>query len=116
MEMITSLPVMSLITSPKLRAGTVQVTGVAYGGEGEVIEVDVSTDLGRHWEPATLGSNEARYAWRLWSYVLGSQGARNLYPAGACSRQLNRFQSIEPFWNPEGARSNVNDCIRVKIG
>jgi sulfite oxidase len=119
MEMITSLPVKSLITSPQEKArfkpGRIPVTGVAYGGEGEIVGVDVSTDLGRHWEPATLGTDKARYAWRLWSYdwEVTKPGAYVLMARAHDS--LNRFQPIEPFWNPEGVLWNVIDRIRIHI-
>ncbi|WP_447980006.1 sulfite oxidase [Candidatus Nitrospira bockiana] len=120
MEMITSLPVKSLITGPmdgaRIEAGRIRVTGVAYGGEGEILGVDVSTDLGRHWEPAALGGDKARYAWRLWTYEweVKKPGA---YVAMARARDsLNRFQPIEPFWNPDGALWNVIDRIRIEVG
>jgi sulfite oxidase len=120
MEMITSLPVKSLITSPEdavqVRRGHLRVAGVAYGGEGEIVGVEVSTDLGRRWEPAVLGRDHARYAWRLWAYDWEVTTAGAYVVMVRARDHLNRIQPIEPYWNPEGALWNVIDRIRITVG
>jgi sulfite oxidase len=119
MEMITSLPVKSIITSPhdqnQIDRKPTKVTGVAYGGEGEIRGVDVSTDLGQHWEPAHLGPDKARFAWRLWEYEWQAPKAGAYVIMARAYDSLNRYQPIEPFWNPDGALWNVIDRIRVIV-
>jgi hypothetical protein len=98
-EMITSLPVKAIITSPHdqnhIERKRTKVTGVAYGGEGEIRRVDVSTDLGRHWEPADLGPDKARFAWRLWEYEWQAPTVGAYVIMARAYDSLNRYQPIE---------------------
>jgi DMSO/TMAO reductase YedYZ molybdopterin-dependent catalytic subunit len=45
-----------------------QVYGAAWSGTSDVVAVDVSTDGGGTWAPATLLDPPRRSAWRRWSY------------------------------------------------
>lgn len=60
----------SWINSPgpdagQLKAGMVQITGVAFGGINAVERVEVSTDGGKTWKQARfVGPDLGRYAWR----------------------------------------------------
>lgn len=70
----------SWVTSPSpdsgpVKAGVVQITGVAMGGLEDVAKVDVSLDGGKTWQAARLvGPDLGKYAWR--QFVL----ATNLKP------------------------------------
>jgi sulfite oxidase len=119
MAVITSLPVKSMITAPRdqaqLQTGRIQVSGIAYGGEGEIVNVEVSTDLGSTWKRATLGEQKARYAWRLWRYAWDVKKPGSYLIMSRARDHLKRVQPIEPFWNPKGLLWNVIDHIRVNI-
>ena len=60
----------SWVTSPSpdsgpVKAGLVQITGVAMGGLEDVAKVDVSLDGGKTWQVARLvGPDLGKYAWR----------------------------------------------------
>ena len=60
----------SWVTSPSpdsgpVKAGVVQITGVAMGGSEDVAKVDVSLDGGKTWQAARLmGPDLGKYAWR----------------------------------------------------
>jgi len=60
----------SWVTSPSpdsgpVKAGLVQITGVAMGGLEDVAKVDVSLDGGKTWQAARLvGPDLGKYAWR----------------------------------------------------
>lgn len=60
----------SWVTSPSpdsgpVKAGVVQITGVAMGGLEDVAKVDVSLDGGKTWQVARLvGPDLGKYAWR----------------------------------------------------
>jgi len=60
----------SWVTTPTadsgpVKAGLVQITGVAMGGLEEVAKVDVSLDGGKTWQVARLvGPDLGKYAWR----------------------------------------------------
>lgn len=64
----------SWITSPlpesgSLKAGSVQIVGVAMGGMNAVASVEVSVDGGATWKPARLvGPNLGKYAWRQFAF------------------------------------------------
>lgn len=66
----------SWVTSPSpdsgpVKAGLVQITGVAMGGLEDVAKVDVSLDGGKTWQAARLvGPDLGKYAWR--QFVLGT--------------------------------------------
>lgn len=117
--MITMLPVKSLITYPQekmqLRPGLISITGVAYGGQGEIARVEVSTDLGRHWRSAELGHDTAPHAWRLWQYDWHAKQAGAYLLMVRAYDSSDQTQPVEPFWNPDGALWNVIDRIRVSV-
>ena len=64
------MPVKSWITRPTdetgtVKAGKVQIVGVAMGGTRKVRSVKVSTDCGKSWKGARfIGPDLGRYAWR----------------------------------------------------
>lgn len=70
------LPVKSWITSPSapdvsVKAGPVQIQGVAMGGSSAVFRIEVTADGGRSWHPATLtGPDFGPFAWRLFEATL----------------------------------------------
>ncbi|MEK8049784.1 sulfite oxidase [Ideonella sp. DXS22W] len=67
---VQEMAVKSWINSPSgegaaLKAGPVQITGVAFGGVHAVFAVEVSVDGGSSWLPARfVGPDLGRYAWR----------------------------------------------------
>ena len=69
---VTALSVKSLIATPSdganLKPGAHAIRGVAWAGEAGIAKVEISTDNGATWNEATLGKDQAKYAWRLWSY------------------------------------------------
>src|SRR5690606_17583386 len=55
-----------------IRAGTVQISGVAFAGTKAVKQVDVSVDGGRTWNAARfIGPDLGPYAWR--TFVFSAQ-------------------------------------------
>jgi DMSO/TMAO reductase YedYZ molybdopterin-dependent catalytic subunit len=69
---ITRMRVKSLITQPHegevLTRGTHTIGGVAWAGENRVVRVQVSTNGGQDWAPATLKQDVGPYSWALWTY------------------------------------------------
>ncbi len=60
--------------SPRDADGMVEIIGVAWAGDDEVEEVEVSTDGGDTWENAEFFNEEMRegyepYAWRMFRYL-----------------------------------------------
>ncbi len=119
MAVVTELDVKSLIAQPadgaRAQGGTLRVAGAAWGGEAEITRVEVSTDFGRAWKPARLGTDRARYAWRLWEFdwVVREKGTYLVMSRATDVR--GRTQPISPRWNPSGYLWNVIDQVRVRV-
>ncbi|MEN3333143.1 MAG: hypothetical protein V7641_2508 [Blastocatellia bacterium] len=56
------------INEARLQLAPTTICGAAWCGDAEIARVEVTTDGGRTWQAAVLGSDRAPQAWRLWSY------------------------------------------------
>ncbi len=115
---VTGLFVKSVISGPRdgtnVKAGTIAVHGTAWAGEADIVKVDVSTDGGATWNPATLGHERAHYAWRLWSYDWNAKGGDHSILSRATDSQ-GRVQQATPVWNPSGYLYNAVDQVKVHV-
>jgi sulfite dehydrogenase len=102
---VQEMTVKSWINSPgtdgeTVRAGNVQITGVAFGGLNAVSKVEVSLDGGKTWGIARfVGPNLGRYAWRQFAFE-----AR--LPAGShslASRATDSAGNVQPEQRFENA-------------
>jgi hypothetical protein len=96
-------------------AGACEITGRAWSGEGEIADVEVSTDGGTTWSPADLGDAAlGRWAWRSWSFVWdASPGAYTL-----CCRardDAGNEQPLEAPWNLGGYMNNAVQRVAVTV-
>jgi DMSO/TMAO reductase YedYZ molybdopterin-dependent catalytic subunit len=118
-HVVTSLNVKSLITSPgdgaNLKAGTVRVLGTAWAGEADVVKVEISTDGGATWYPARLGQDQARYAWRLWSYTWKTSGRGQGTIMSRATDSHGRTQPAMAVWNPSGYLYNAIDQVKIHV-
>ena len=116
---IMGLPVKSVIARPadgaSLKVGPVRVTGAAWAGENEITRVEISTDEGKTWQPATLGRDKAKYAWRLWEYAWKPQAPGAWTVMSRATDSAGRVQPTEPSWNPSGYLWNVVDKVRIHV-
>lgn len=115
---ITGLNVKSVITGPpdgaQLKAGRVRVHGAAWAGEAEIVKVEVSVDGGTTWSSATLGHEQARYAWRLWSYEWAAASGEHTVLSRATDSQ-GRTQPASAVWNPSGYLYNAVDQVHIHV-
>ena len=120
MKPVTSLQVKSVIWSPvegqTLPLGTAAtIRGVAWSGEaGPVTSVEVSTDTGRTWKPASLHRDQqTRFGWRQWEFVWTPE--RESYYT-IMARARDAAGNTQPFaqeWNPSGYGWNVVPRVGV---
>lgn len=115
---VTGLSVKSVISGPldgsSLRTGRVTVHGAAWAGEADVVKVEVSTDGGASWNPASLGHEQAHYAWRLWTYDWKANRGDYTVLSRATDSQ-GRIQPATPFWNPSGYLYNAPDQVKIHV-
>lgn len=121
MCIIESMPVKSLITSPKTGGilsieKTLTVQGHAWAGDLEVSKVEVSVDFGATWKVCNLKPPANRLAWQQWSIDL-SFDAEGYYEvwAKATDTQGKSQPMVLPGWNPKGYLNNACHRIALKV-
>jgi DMSO/TMAO reductase YedYZ molybdopterin-dependent catalytic subunit len=116
---VTALNVKSIITSPfggsTLESRVLNIKGVAWAGETEVIRVEVSTDGGASWQAAELGKDHARYAWRFFEYKWRAPKSGDFTILSRATDSQGRTQPTTPVWNPSGYLNNAIDQVKVHV-
>ena len=116
---ITGLVVKSTIASPgdgaKLKAGSQVIKGVAWAGEADITKVEISTDGGSSWNVAELGKDQAKYAWRLWSYSWKPAKSGDYVIMSRATDSQGRVQPSTAEWNPSGYLYNAYDQVKVYV-
>ena len=121
-EIITDMPVKSLITSP--RDGFVapagepfEVRGHAWSGHVPLAKVEVSFDGARTWQPAALGPLPDRFAWRRFTASLSAPARGNIEIVARATDAQGRAQPLDCVsWNPGGYCNNMMHRVRGRIG
>ena len=116
---VTGLTVKSVIAAPgdgaTIKAGKVSVHGAAWAGEADITKVEISTDSGATWNPATLGHENARYAWRLWSYDWKATKTGDYAILSRATDSQGHTQPATPVWNPSGYLYNAYDQVKIHV-
>lgn len=120
-KIIESMPVKSLITYPQSgamfdRTKKLAVRGHAWAGERAVRRLEISTDFGATWQPATLKKPANRLAWQQWSAEVDFSlaGYYEIW-AKATDEQGAAQPMVIPGWNPKGYLNNACHRIAVKV-
>jgi DMSO/TMAO reductase YedYZ molybdopterin-dependent catalytic subunit len=121
MCIIESMPVKSLITSPKTGAvlahnRTLNIRGHAWAGELMVKSVQYSIDYGATWNSCVLQMPVNRLAWQQWSAQISfpQKGYYEIWAKAEDSRGVQQPMLV-PGWNPKGYLNNACHRIAVKI-
>jgi len=113
---ITEMMVNSLITShadgAQLKAGGT-VGGIAWDGGYGIRAVEVSSDGGKTWTAASLGSDLGRYAFRPWSFPLTDKGKHTLMVRA--SNAIGGTQTANLIPNPAGYHHNVMHSVSLTV-
>lgn len=130
---VTAMPVKSLIVQPAAGAvasggtaavtgarvapngGFVEVTGVAWSGEGQVVKVEVSVDGGATWDPAEFYGPVSRWAWRQWRYAWKPSGPGSHVVVSRATDSAGNTQPMQAVWNPSGYHWNAVDSVIVEV-
>jgi sulfite oxidase len=117
-HVLTALSVKSVISAPldnaRLKPGKVRIHGAAWAGEADIVKVEVSTDAGATWTPATLGHDQSHYAWRLWTHDWKPKPGDYTILSRATDSQ-GRTQPDVPVWNPSGYLYNALDQVKIHV-
>lgn len=111
MESVWEMPVKSWITYPgdadqKIKAGKVQIQGLAMGGTSDVTDVEVSIDGGKNWKKAEfIGPDLGPFAWRQFVFSTDlTAGTHDI-----TSRATNKAGETQPKDRLENNRGYVNN-------
>ena len=119
MTIIHSMPVKSLITTPRtglsITGQNLSVAGHAWAGDNEVARVDVSIDFGASWERAGLWRPANRHAWQRWSAKLEfpRKGYYEVWVRATDEKGIS--QPFAVAWNPKGYLNNSMHRIAVRV-
>ncbi len=88
--------------------------GIAFGGDSGVSRVDFSSDGGKSWQAAALGTDEGKYSFRQWQhrFTPPTKGGQVLM-VRCTSSSGGEAQPDTPNWNPSGFMRNVIERTAV---
>ncbi|MEO3435341.1 sulfite oxidase [Inquilinus sp. CAU 1745] len=119
MEILTVMPVKSLITFPESGAQApvgqpTEIRGHAWAGAGDVAAMHVSVDFGQTWQEAALDAPPNKYAWQRWraDITLPEAGYYEVW-ARATDGEGKMQPPVVPGWNPRGYGNNMIHRIAV---
>jgi DMSO/TMAO reductase YedYZ molybdopterin-dependent catalytic subunit len=119
LEIIEAMPVKSYITSPadqgRIGLTPVVLRGIAWAGEQRVAQVEISTDGGRHWNPAQLSPKDLPFAWRLWSLEWTPPQTGYFVILSRATDSAGNVQPVAATWNPSGYLYDAIDQIGVLV-
>ncbi|MBO0936497.1 sulfite oxidase [Fibrella sp. HMF5335] len=120
-RIIESMPVKSVITSPKMglelpMGQTLALRGHAWAGDRKVNAVAVSVDFGATWQAADLKTPKNRLAWQHWTteVKLPIQGYYEVWARATDDAGVSQ-PMVMPQWNPEGYCNNACHRIAIKV-
>lgn len=114
---VTVLPVKSIITSPTegatVKAGKLEVRGVAFSGAAAIAQVEVSVDDGKTWSKAKLEGAPGLGRWQVFKLEVDA-GAKV-----ALARATDTTGAVQPQatpWNPNGYFWNAWHRVSWRLG
>ncbi len=117
LAVIEGMPVKSYITNPadqaRVPVAPVKLQGIAWAGEQRIVQVEVSTDAGRHWSHAQLSRQDLPFAWRLWSVNWTPPQPGYYTILSRATDSAGNIQPVVATWNPSGYLYNAIDQIGV---
>jgi hypothetical protein len=93
----------------------VTVRGIAFGGDGGVLQVELSADSGHSWQKTTLGRDEGTYSFRQWSTQITAPQSGALTLQVRCTNTKGEVQPAVPNWNGGGFMRNVIERFQLEV-
>ena len=89
--------------------------GIAFGGDSGVSRVDFSSDGGKSWQAAALGTDEGKYSFRQWQHRFTPPTKGGQVLMVRCTSSGGEAQPDTPNWNPSGFMRNVIERTAVVV-
>jgi len=117
---ITQILVNSLITNPApdmqlARDQPAELSGWAWDGGTGISAVDVSTDAGLSWRPATLEKDLGRFAWRGFRFALDTSRAGRVEITVRATSRGGERQPEKLTVNPAGYHHNKIQSLALEV-
>ena len=99
----------------KVSAGTpTEIQGVAFDWGGGITRVDVSTDDGKTWSPASLDPQVSKYSWRRFHYTWTPPSAGQSILQCKATNAAGQTQ-VTAQWNHSGYQRNIIERLSVNV-
>jgi len=103
----------NLADGAQIKAGPVQLRGIAFDGGSGIRIVEVSADDGRTWTRAALGQDLGPFAFRPWSLGLDLAPGAHAIRVRATAND-GGTQQMDARWNPSGYMRNGVETTPVR--
>ena len=118
---INKLNLRSIFVVPEMNATVssgeqIQCQGIAFDAGSGIKQVDVSTDGGNTFKPATLvGPDLGNYSWRQWRFDWRPDSIGQHTLAVRATSNSGAVQTNIPQWNRSGYMRNVIEKVEVNV-
>tara|TARA_R110002110_G_C13470525_1_gene720940 strand:+ start:53678 stop:54874 length:1197 start_codon:yes stop_codon:yes gene_type:complete len=93
----------------------VELKGIAFDGGTGIRQVEISSDAGRSWQPATLGEDLGRFSFREWRLPITFEEKGKVKLMVRATSNAGEVQPTSAIWNPAGYMRNVIESTPVVI-
>jgi len=94
---------------------TPTVEGIAWDGGYGIRTVELSTDGGKTWSPATLGQDLGRYAFRTFSFQFRPKGRGKQTVMARATNAIGQSQTTDLISNPAGYHHNLVQSVSFNV-
>ncbi len=116
---VTSMQVRSLILEPEdhleISMDTIQVSGIAWTGIGEITKVELSFDQGRQWIETIIDQPTSLYGTYRWKHLWRPEKPGQYTIAARAYDSEGNVQPLNSRWNKGGYGNNSSQQITVTI-
>lgn len=92
---------------------SIPVRGIAFGGDTGVAKVELSADVGKTWQPTTLGKDYGKYSFRQWETNVPLPAKGNHALMVRCTNLTGEVQPDAANWNGSGFMRNVIESVHL---
>ncbi len=118
-EQLSKMNVNCVITEPQqdeiFSTSDVMIKGFAVSGS-LIKQVEVSTDGGKTWQPATITDGNEKWAWTFWEIRLQLEAGTHEIIARTIDAEKNvQPEDVKEVWNFKGYMNNAWHRIRITV-